>query len=184
MPGVEEWVVELATLPTAILSAKSDSRASGSYLLMQHTVSNRKAGAGVLKLQLQCVDSMWGCPPLPLRWVVWKSFLMRPQLLSLLSPDRLNVGLVFPCLDPIHFHSHWCGQDHGMKSFLVGFQSLVAMSLNPHFVTWLKAMGARGRSRLKSLADGKPAVSGLCGGPPRIPRTCIGYTQLEYQTGG
>jgi hypothetical protein len=71
-----------------------------------------------------------------------------------------------------------------MRAFLVGFQSLVVMPFNPDFVTWFKAIGARGRSRLKCLADGKPAVSGLCGGPPRIPRTYIGSTQLECQTGG
>jgi hypothetical protein len=45
-----------------ILSAKSDSGDSGGYWLMQQAVSNRRAGAGVLKLQLQWVSRMWGAP--------------------------------------------------------------------------------------------------------------------------
>jgi hypothetical protein len=31
----------------------------------------------------------------------------------------------------------------------------VAFSLNPDFVTWFKAMGGRGMSRLTNLADGR-----------------------------
>lgn len=34
-------------------------------------------------------------------------------------------------------------------------QSLVVRSLNPDFVTWFKAMGVRGRSRLINLTHGR-----------------------------
>jgi hypothetical protein len=65
------------------------------------------------------------------------------------------VRVLYPCTDHIHFNSYWCGHDHGVRSFLGRFQSLVIMSLNPDIVTWSKAMGVRGKSRFVNLVDGR-----------------------------
>lgn len=74
------------------------------------------------------------------------------------SPGRLNMGVVYPHPDPIHFNSHRCGQDHGMRLLPARFQSHGVMSLNPDFITWFKTMGVSGRNRPINLADGRPEL--------------------------
>jgi hypothetical protein len=64
--------------------------------------------------------------------------------------------VVYPHPDPIYFNSHGYGQDHGVRSFPLRFQSLVHMSLNIDFVTSSKQREIRGRSRTINLANGRP----------------------------
>jgi hypothetical protein len=96
----------------------------GGYWLVQQSVSSKQAGSRVLELQLQWIDRVWGDLPSSLCLFAWKSPPLGSQLLGCLSPGRLNVGVSYPPPDPIHLNRHRHGQDHGVVSFPVGFQSL------------------------------------------------------------
>lgn len=135
------------------LSSRLDLGDSGGYWLVQQIISSKGAGSGMLRPSFsgltECgVTFHWSYSGSSGRLLWWNLNCW------ILSPGRLNVGVVYPCPDPDHLNSHRHGQDHGVKFFPMRFQSLVVMSLNPDFVTWFKAVEVRGRSRLINLGDG------------------------------
>lgn len=108
---------------------------------------------------------------------------MGHQLLGHLSHNSLNVGVVYP--DPVHLNSCQSSQDHNVRSFSVNFQSLVVMSLNPDFVTWLNAMWGWGKKQTDKPGRWQAKVaSGLYRRLTKILKTYVGYIQLRYHTEG
>jgi hypothetical protein len=70
------------------------------------------------------------------------------------------MGVVYPSVDLVHLNNTLYSQDQSVGSFPVRFQNLVAMSFNPDFINWFKAMEVerQGRNRLINLADDKPEL--------------------------